>query len=255
MHELKQPFQSSKNILFCRSFSNCTQKLTVFTNQKVIYFQKALRVALKSRPILQTKNFPFEQAFPCYSQKPAFFAPKAFLLQKPFFIAIPSTPFPPSTSHSHPAITYCPPKNTAILSMSALTPYAVKPEPRTDSKPFRHCFVRKTRFDTCRRKILQEYFRQSFESRSQDGVVSPHMVALLTSVRNSPCFGGLRRTKTCHWQLFARPSMLFGYFLHAAKSDNPPSLAGRDSRFCKPRISTPKLQLHTSPIKSFAYFL
>ena len=47
------------------------------------------------------------------------------------------------------------------------------------------------------------------------------MVALLTSVRNSPCFGGLRRTKTCHWQLFARPSMLFGYFLHDAKSDKP----------------------------------
>ena len=35
------------------------------------------------------------------------------------------------------------------------------------------------------------------------------MVALLTSVRNSPCFGGLRRTKTCHWQLFARPSTCF----------------------------------------------
>ena len=47
------------------------------------------------------------------------------------------------------------------------------------------------------------------------------MVALLTSVRNSPCFGGLRRTKTCHRQLFARPSMLFGYFLHDAKSNNP----------------------------------
>ena len=36
-----------------------------------------------------------------------------------------------------------------------------------------------------------------------------NMVALLTSVRNSPCFGGLRRTKTCHWQLFARPSRKF----------------------------------------------
>ena len=35
------------------------------------------------------------------------------------------------------------------------------------------------------------------------------MVALLTSVRNSPCFGGLRRTKTCHRQLFARPSTCF----------------------------------------------
>ena len=84
------------------------------------------------------------------------------------------------------------------------------------------------------------------------------MVALLTSVRNSPCFGGLRRTKTCHWQLFARPSTCFlCYFLHAAKSNNPfplgnfltsrkfaPVGAARsacyeDSRFCKPRISAP----------------
>ena len=38
------------------------------------------------------------------------------------------------------------------------------------------------------------------------------MVALLTSVRNSPCFGGLRRTKTCHRQLFARPSRKFAPF-------------------------------------------
>ena len=52
------------------------------------------------------------------------------------------------------------------------------------------------------------------------------MVALLTSVRNSPCFGGLRRTKTCHRQLFARPSVFLRYFLHAAKSNNPYSLAG-----------------------------
>ena len=42
--------------------------------------------------------------------------------------------------------------------------------------------------------------------KSFAALVSPHMVALLTSVRNSPCFGGLRRTKTCHRQLFARPS-------------------------------------------------
>ena len=79
-------------------------------------------------------------------------------------------------------------------------------------------------------------------------------------------FGGLRRTKTCHRQLFARPSVLFGYFLHDAKSDNPfPFREARgsanlesaypnnsfpltklnpfpkgDSRFCKPRISAPK---------------
>ena len=48
--------------------------------------------------------------------------------------------------------------------MSALNPYAVTPERRTDSKPFRRRFVRKTGFGSCRRKYLQKYFRQSFES-------------------------------------------------------------------------------------------
>ena len=53
------------------------------------------------------------------------------------------------------------------------------------------------------------------------------MVALLTSVRNSPCFGGLGRTKTCHWQLFVRPSTCFlCYFLHNAKSNIPSPCAG-----------------------------
>ena len=47
------------------------------------------------------------------------------------------------------------------------------------------------------------------------------MVALLTSVRNSPCFGGLRRTKTCHWQLFARPSSCFLVLFAEAKRINP----------------------------------
>ena len=44
--------------------------------------------------------------------------------------------------------------------------------------------------------------------------------------------------------------MLFGYFLHDAKSDNPFSLQ-RTSRFCKPRISAPEQQLRTNKIKSF----
>mgnify|MGYP004731319325 FL=1 len=35
---------------------------------------------------------------------------------------------------------------------------------RTDSKPFRRRFAGKTGFDTCRRKSLQNHFRQSFES-------------------------------------------------------------------------------------------
>ena len=129
-------------------------KATLLYKPKAFLLQKPFFSVLKRHPFLQIKNFPFEQAFPCYSQKPAFFAPKAFLLHKPFLIAIPSNPFPPSIAHSHPAITYCPRKNTAILLSSALTPYAVTPEPRTDSKPFRRRFVRKTGFGSCRRKTL-----------------------------------------------------------------------------------------------------
>ena len=44
--------------------------------------------------------------------------------------------------------------------------------------------------------------------------------------------------------------VLFGYFLHDAKSDNPFSLQ-RISRFCKPRTSTPQPQLRTATIKTF----
>ena len=45
--------------------------------------------------------------------------------------------------------------------------------------------------------------------------------------------------------------VLFGYFLHDAKSDKPFSLQ-RTSRFRKPRISSLKRQLRTNPIKPFA---
>ena len=49
-------------------------------------------------------------------------------------------------------------KNTAVLSMSALNPYAVTPEHRTDSKPFRCRFVRKIGFGTCRWKASLKVF-------------------------------------------------------------------------------------------------
>ena len=74
------------------------------------------------------------------------------------------------------------------------------------------------------------------------------MVALLTSVRNSPCFGGLRRTKTCHRQLFARPSVFLRYFLHAAKSTNPFSLSGVP-RFCEPRFSAQNYNFPLTKLK------
>ena len=130
-------FRKTKTVPCAENLSKCIRKPLISARQTPSFFHKSFFSVLERHPILQTKNFPFEQAFPCYSQKPAFFAPKAFLLYKPSLIVTQSTPFPPSALHSHPAITYCPPKNTAILFISALTPYAVTPEHRTDSNPHR----------------------------------------------------------------------------------------------------------------------
>ena len=106
----------------------------------------------------------------------------------------------------------------AVLLMSALNPYAVTPEPRTDSKPFRRRFVRKTGFGSCRRKFLQNYFRQSFESSPES--------------RGSQTSGVLP-------VLFVQ-----------AKRIKPFPLPGT-SRFSKPRISPPEQQLPTNKIKTF----
>ena len=104
---------------------------------------------LKTRPFSQPKHRLFEQAI-LLSSNVANFRNRHHK-------------FPPS----HNLLSA---KNKALLLMFALTPYAVTPKRRTDSKPFRRRFVRKTGFGSCRRKFLQKYFWQSFESRSQDGV-------------------------------------------------------------------------------------
>ena len=44
--------------------------------------------------------------------------------------------------------------------------------------------------------------------------------------------------------------VLFGYFLHDAKSDKPFSLSGAP-RFSKPRFSSPQLRFRTNKIKTF----
>ncbi len=77
------------------------------------------------------------------------------------------------------------------------------------------------------------------------------MVALLTSVRNSPCFGGLRRTKTCHWQLFARPSTCFLVTFCTTQKVTSRSPSQEASRFSKPRFSSPKQRFRTNKIKTF----
>ena len=173
-------------------------KVEVLLAEKKLFFVGWLCMSQKSRSFSQPKHCLFEQAILLSSNAANFrnrhrkFAPSHNLLFA---------------------------KNTVYLSMYALTPYAVTPERRTDSKPFRRRFVRKTGFDTCRRKFLQNHFRQSFES-----------------------LPGVQR--------FANLWRAFWFFLHDAKRIKPFPLQGA-SRFCKPRINSQRQQLRTNKIKSF----
>ena len=143
MHSKATYFCTPNVILFAQTFLFCPQTPPYSTNQKLsiwtspsLLFSKACLFCAKSLSIAQT-----------------------------FLIVTQSTPFPPSAALFCPAITYCSPKNSVVLFIFAPNPHAVTPEPRTDSKPFRRRFVRKAGLGSCRRKLFQNYFRQSFESQ------------------------------------------------------------------------------------------
>ena len=104
-----------------------------------------------------------------FAEKGCFFSScKANRKRKAFFsmqkIQIPSAPKLTSSCKFHlrkPTVSlqYNNPfsKNLSLAS-------ALRQPFRTDSKPLRRRFVGKTGFGTCRRKFLQNHFRQSFES-------------------------------------------------------------------------------------------
>ena len=117
------------------------------------------------------KTFLFSENLPKRPQKQHFFANQTlFIYTSPSLSLSKATLFHLKHRKFAPSHNLLFAKNTAVLLMSAQNPYAVTPKRRTDSKPFRCRFVRKTGFGSCRRKFIQKYFRQSFESRSQDGV-------------------------------------------------------------------------------------
>ena len=130
-------------------------KATNFRTPNAIHLHKPFFSVLKHQTFLQTKNFPFEQAFSCYSQKPAFFCAKSLSIWTNLsLLSSKATLFHHKRHPFAPSHNLLSAKNMTILFISALTPYAVTSEPRTDSKPFRRRFVRKTGFGSCRRKAL-----------------------------------------------------------------------------------------------------
>ena len=127
------PFPQNKRFSFTESLTLCPQKPLVFTTKTSLFEQ--LFTVLKNR-LLTYKNLSFAQAFPCGFQKPPIFTN-----QKPFFRTNLSL-LPSKATLFHPPLPISTPlnllfaKNTAVLLLLALIPYAVKPEPRTDSN---HC--------------------------------------------------------------------------------------------------------------------
>ena len=108
----KPLFYAQKLLLHVPFFA--IRKNSHFHKPKGFLFQKALRTVLKSR------LFHVQKAV--YSHKLSLFPPKITLF---------CPPSPISTSLN---LLFA--KNTAVLLLFALNPYAVKPEPRTDSN---HC--------------------------------------------------------------------------------------------------------------------
>ena len=128
-----------------------------------------------------TKRIPFTESFTLCSQKPLVFATKTplirtifyccksrlFYLQKPIFctnlslFSSKATLFhPPSPVRTTLNLLFA--KNTTVLLISALTPYAVKPEPHTDSN---HCrrYPKNCSFLRCR--LPDE--RRTFQKKSR----------------------------------------------------------------------------------------
>ena len=112
-----------------------------FVRKKCFWFAKKLAFSAHTR--LSDK----EKAFFSTPQQPLPTAPKLTSNCK-FYPRQPTVSLQYNNSFS---------KNISLAS-------AVQLPFRTDSKPFRRRFAGKTGFETSRRKTLQNYFRQSFES-------------------------------------------------------------------------------------------
>ena len=116
LHELKkQPFSAKQKFSICRKLYGLHSK--PFSQTKSFLFTESLRTALKNR------FFPYKKPF--IHTNLALLPSKATLFHPP----------PPISTPLNLLFA----KNTAVLLISALNPYAVKPERRTDSNHCRRC--------------------------------------------------------------------------------------------------------------------
>jgi hypothetical protein len=146
-----------------------------------------------------TKSFFVSRKLYELSSKAAFSRTKTFLLHKPFLdLLSKATLFrPPPPIRTTLNLLFA--KNTAVLLLSALNPYAVKPECRTDSNHCRRCsehysFPLSRLPDECRsfsqKNRIDRRFESSPESRgSQTSGVLLVLFVHAKSTKNVPFAG------------------------------------------------------------------
>ena len=195
------------------------KKTALFRKPKVFRLQKALRFVLKSLSFSQPKHCSFEQLFAVLKSR-LFMCKKPFIFTNLSLLLSKATLFhPPSPISTSLNLLFA--KNTAVLLMFALI--------------------------LCCKAGASHRFK-SLPAISGNTAVF-HITGYLMNAghfrKNTVSTGDLNRGRR------TESRVLFGYFLHNAKSDNS-FLLQEISRFCKPRISAPQLQLRTATIKTFS---
>ena len=220
LHELKKfVFFAKQKVFVHRKLYELSSKAAFCTYKKP--FMHTILFLCNPKLLFSTLRSPFQptltycpQKFPVFTNQKPFFRTNLFYCHPKQSFSTLRFPF-------QRPLTYCPPKNIAVLLMFALHPYAVKPEPRTDSN---HCRRYPAKLPLFAKPVTWWWL----------------LISAKITYRPAIWIVGRR----------ASPRVLFGYFLHNAKSDN--SFPFREApRFRKPRISAPQPQLRSATIKTF----
>ena len=237
LHEPKKRLYRESNKFISRNFTNFTQSHFFYAQKLLLHvpFFAVLKNCLFTykKPFFRTNLFYCHPKLLFSTLRRPFQPTLTYCLQKiPIFTN--QKPFIRTNLSLFPskAILFCPPppirttlnllfaKNTAVLLLFALNPYAVKPERRTDSNHCRRypencCFLRCRLPDECRTFQQKSRIDRRFESRSQGFAVSlkhgrlAHVRSQFSLFRRSPTHKNLPPATFCtsehaFWLLFAR---------------------------------------------------
>ena len=167
LHELKkQPFSAKQKVFVYRKLTNRPQKPLVFETKtplvRTTFYCLQKPPFHVQKPFFCTSLSLLVSKTPIFTNQKLFFCTNLSLLPSKAILFCSQQPIPTTLN-----LLFA--KNTAVLLISALTPYAVKPEPRTDSNHCRRypencCFLR-CRLPDERRSFSQKYrIDRRFES-------------------------------------------------------------------------------------------